>query len=125
MAGMATSPEELANHLAFLHIDLTDPEFHHFALEQARVFQRELERIIGEAVTAGELRPCATGRLARLVQEMLHGALIAWAIHREGTARDWLRREFEALLEPYIADSLVLNKRGSQRSRARKRLPPR
>src|SRR5882724_1734919 len=27
MAGMATTPEELANHLAFLHIDLTDPDF--------------------------------------------------------------------------------------------------
>src|SRR4051812_2405333 len=28
LTGMAPSPEELANHLAFLCIDLTDPEFH-------------------------------------------------------------------------------------------------
>ena len=30
-SGMAGSPEELANHLSFLVIDLVDPEFHHFA----------------------------------------------------------------------------------------------
>jgi AcrR family transcriptional regulator len=32
-AVMAPSPDELANHLAFLQIDLTDPEFHRIALE--------------------------------------------------------------------------------------------
>src|SRR4029079_13475235 len=36
MAGMATSPEELANHLGFLIMDLTDPEFHALSLAHAK-----------------------------------------------------------------------------------------
>lgn len=103
LTGMATSPEELANHLAFLCIDLTDPEFHRYTLEHARVFQGEMKALLDAAVDAGELAACETGHLARLIQEMLHGALVTWAIFREGTARDWLRRDFEMLLEPYTS----------------------
>src|SRR5688572_24940043 len=32
MAGMAPTPEVLANHLSFLQMDLVDPEFHRLAL---------------------------------------------------------------------------------------------
>jgi AcrR family transcriptional regulator len=102
MAGMAPSPEELANHLAFLVIDLTDPEFHCHALEQARAFQVELHALLDAAVAAGEVAPCDTARLARLLQETLHGALVTWAIYREGTAREWVRQELEMLLTPYL-----------------------
>jgi AcrR family transcriptional regulator len=104
MAGMAASPEELANHLAFLTIDLTDAEFHRHALEQAQVFQKELHALLDAAVAAREITSCDTGRLARLVQEMLHGALVTWAIYRKGTARDWLRQELQMLLAPYMLE---------------------
>jgi hypothetical protein len=103
LTAMASSPEELANHLAFLCMDLTDPEFHHYALEQGRVFQAELKALLDAAVAAGELAACDTEDLARLVQELLHGAMVAWAIYREGTAQEWVRRELELLLAPYIA----------------------
>jgi AcrR family transcriptional regulator len=101
MAGMAPTPEALANHLAFLHIDLTDPEFHQLALEQARAARGELRAILDAAVKAGELVACDTERLARAVQVTLGGGLIAWAIEREGTAAEWLRDDLEALLQPY------------------------
>jgi AcrR family transcriptional regulator len=101
MAGMAPTPEALANHLAFLHIDLTDPEFHQLALEQARAGRGELRAILDAAVKAGELAPCDTARLARAVQVTLGGGLIAWAIEREGTAAEWLRDDLEMLLQPY------------------------
>jgi AcrR family transcriptional regulator len=101
MAGMASSPQELANHLAFLVIDLTDPDFHRHALAQARYFQAELEAIVKEAVTADELIPCDAEGLARLLQEAVHGALVTWAIYREGTALDWIRRDMDTLLAPY------------------------
>jgi AcrR family transcriptional regulator len=103
MAGMAPSPVELANHLAFLVMDLTDPEFHRYTLEQSRVFQTELTALADAAVAAGELKPCDTARLARLMQETLHGALVMWAIYREGTAREWMRKEMEMLLAPYMS----------------------
>jgi AcrR family transcriptional regulator len=101
MAGMAPTPGELANHLAFLHIDLTDPDFHRLALDQARQARRELRSILDAAVKAGELARCDTDRLARMVQVTLGGGLIAWAIEREGTAARWLRDDLETLLSPY------------------------
>jgi AcrR family transcriptional regulator len=103
MAGMASSPEELANHLAFLNIDLTDPEFHRYALEGARAFTAEMQALLDAGVAARELRSCDTARLARLVQEVLHGSLVSWAIFREGTAREWVRNDLEALVGPYLA----------------------
>jgi AcrR family transcriptional regulator len=112
MAGMANSPEELANHLAFLSIDLTDPEFHRYALEGARAMSAEMQSLLDAAVAAGELKQCDTARLARLVQNVLHGALVSWAILREGTAREWVRRELEGLLEPYLAAARPLRRRG-------------
>jgi AcrR family transcriptional regulator len=102
LAGMGTSPQELANHLTFLVLDLTDPEFHQFALVHARSFQADLKAIVDDAVAAGELLPCDSNRLARVLQEMLHGALVTWAIYREGTAKDWVRRDLETLLAPYL-----------------------
>ncbi len=102
MAGMAPTPEELGNHLTFLVMDLTDPEFHRLTLEQSRVFSAELKKWLDEAVAAKELLPCDTAGLAQLVGEVTTGALLAWAIRREGTARDWVRREMEMLLGPYL-----------------------
>ena len=43
MAGMAPTPGELANHLAFLHMDLTDPDFHRLAFAQARAARDEID----------------------------------------------------------------------------------
>jgi AcrR family transcriptional regulator len=108
MAGMAPTPETLANHLAYLHIDLTDPDFHQLALEQARAGRGELRAILDDAVKAGELMPCDTKRLARLVQATLGGGLLAWAIDREGTAVDWLRYDLETLLRPYRRSGKVV-----------------
>ena len=102
-AGMAKTPEELANHLSFLVIDLTDPEFHHFALTHARSFHSAMKGLLDEAVTVGELSACDTDGLARVVQETLQGSLVAWAIYREGGAGDWVRRDLDFLLSRYMA----------------------
>src|SRR5262249_38682985 len=60
LTGMAPSPQELANHLAFLCIDLTDADFHRYALEHARSFQAELKALLEAAVGAAELVACDT-----------------------------------------------------------------
>ena len=101
-SGMAGSPEELANHLSFLVIDLVDPEFHHFALLHARSFHAAMKALLDDAVKARELRACDTDSLARVVQETLPGALVAWAIFREGPAREWVRRDLDFVLTPYV-----------------------
>ena len=42
------TPEALANHLAFLQVDLSDPEFRHHALAQAAVMREEIRRLQAE-----------------------------------------------------------------------------
>jgi hypothetical protein len=121
MAGMAATPHELAHHLAFLIMDLTDPEFHALTLERAHQVQRGLQELIIEAMETGELQMGDAGRLARLYQEALNGALLAWAIYREGGAKDWVRREMEAFLGPYLAGRAKRASRASAGKRKRSR----
>jgi AcrR family transcriptional regulator len=118
MARMAPTPEELANHLAFLHIDLTDPDFHQLALEQARAARKEFHALLDAAVKAGELASCDTGTLARSVQTTLGGGLIAWAIEREGTAASWLQQDLEALLQPYRPSRKAGKSRAASKGRS-------
>ena len=101
MSRMATSPEELANHLAFLQIDLSDPDFHRHTLDMSTRTQAGYRALLKEAVSAGELVPCDTTRLARAVSAIAGGSLIGWAIFREGTAEAFVRADLDTLLEPY------------------------
>ena len=39
--------------------------------------------------------------LAKLLETTYHGAMIGWAIHREGTLQAWMRDQVEATLSPY------------------------
>ena len=101
MAGHVESPESLANHLAFLQIDLSDPEFHRLALENSELVTAGYRRLIDDAVAASELVPCDTARLARAVGAVSGGSLIAWAIARKGSVMDYVRHDVETLLAPY------------------------
>jgi AcrR family transcriptional regulator len=98
---MAPSSEALAHHLAFLQMDLTDPELRRLALEQSRVMRAELTRLLDEAVQAGELKPTDTARLAAAVQALQGGSLLGWALSADGTPQRVLRRDLETLLAPY------------------------
>jgi AcrR family transcriptional regulator len=100
MAGMAPTPEVLANHLSFLQMDLVDPEFHRHALTHARDTLGWLDKTLVDAVSKGELEPCDTTRLARAVQATVGGSLMQWAIDREGKLRKRLREDLETLLAP-------------------------
>ena len=105
MAQMARTPEALANHLAFLEIDLCDPDFHRLALAQAREFGAQYRALLDEAVRAGELRKCSAARLARSIQSMIGGSLLNWAIYREGKADRWIAADLNTLLDPYRTDA--------------------
>jgi AcrR family transcriptional regulator len=97
----APTPEAMANGLAYLQIDLTDPDFHAITLAQFRAIRGETRKLLEEAVAAGELSRCDTLELARLIQHLNGGAMLAWAVYREGPVASWVRRELEALLAPY------------------------
>jgi AcrR family transcriptional regulator len=112
------TPEEMANHLAFLQIDLRDPEFYRLMLENSTRILAGYKALLDEAIAAGELVRCDTRRLARAVGAMAGGSLILWAVMRDGTAEAFVRKDLETLLAPYQAAS------GRHRVQRRRRVEP-
>jgi AcrR family transcriptional regulator len=103
LASDSGSAQELANHLGFLQLDVTDEQFRQHAAGQSKRLQDGFASLIAEAVAAGEL---ATGvnpaRLARLVQITYNGVHILWALAPEGSLPDVLRADIEQLLKAYL-----------------------
>ena len=117
MAAMAGTPEMLSNSLAFLQMDLVDPEFHKHALAHSRAMEVEMTRLLDEAVASGELKRCDTTRLARAAQAIIGGSLIQWAVDREGTVVDRLREDLEVLITPLQRRRRRRRRHGTQRAR--------
>ena len=42
-----------------------------------------------------------TAALASALQGVAAGSLLNWAIHRDGTVVDWVRRDVETVISPY------------------------
>jgi hypothetical protein len=101
MARNTASPDEMANHLAFLQIDISDPEFRGYMLQMSKGIEGGYRALLDEAVAAGELARCDTGRLARAIGALAGGSLIGWAVYRRGTAEAWVRHDLDTLLAPY------------------------
>jgi hypothetical protein len=102
LAGLATSPAALARNLSYLQVDLTDPDFRKHLVKHARASRVELQRIIDEAIEAGELRRDTDSRqLARTVEAVVGGSMMAWAYYEEGTAARYMRHDLDAVLAPY------------------------
>jgi AcrR family transcriptional regulator len=97
----ASTPEELANSLAFLQIDISDPDFHVHTLEMSRKTVAGYRALLKEAIAAGELGPHDTARLSHAINAIAGGSLISWAVFREGTAERWVKRDLATLLAPY------------------------
>jgi AcrR family transcriptional regulator len=103
MAGMAASPAALARSLAYLQIDMTDPDFRRLLAKQARATRAGLQRLVQSAMDAGELSPRAKpAHLARTIETVLSGSLITWGFYREGTAAKWMRADLDAVLKPWL-----------------------
>ena len=100
-SGFASTPEAVANGLAYLQIDLVDPEFHAITLAQFTAIRDETKKLLDDAVAAGELEPCNTVELAQLIQQVNDGAMLGWAVYRKGSLAAWLRRSLKGLLAPY------------------------
>ncbi|HEX9704151.1 MAG TPA: hypothetical protein VGA20_02755 [Gemmatimonadales bacterium] len=104
LAQMGESPGGLAHHLAYLQIDLADPDFHKHVQRQARATRLEIRKLLDEARTAGELAPATdTVRLARTVEAIVGGSLLAWAFYREGAVKQWVQEDLESVLMPHLS----------------------
>lgn len=102
MAEQTTNAEELAHHLAFLQIDVTDPDFRRPLLETSAKTHAGYRALLDEAVAIGELRPCDTDQLARAISAISGGSLLNWGIFQQGSAARWVQKDLETLLEPYL-----------------------
>jgi AcrR family transcriptional regulator len=98
LASAVGTPEAMANNLAFLQIDLRDPDFHRLAAAHAEAFTAGVRGLLDEAVAAGELPPTDTVRLAEAVQTTYNGALVTWAVLRRGPVDEWLLRQLDVVL---------------------------
>jgi AcrR family transcriptional regulator len=101
-AGLAASPKEMANHLAFLQIDLTDAAFHRITSRLFRWNHQAVASLLAEARRQGELASGEPDALARLLLAVVNGSLLTWAVYREGPAAAWLARDVDAALAPHL-----------------------
>jgi AcrR family transcriptional regulator len=97
-----TTPDRFANHLAFLCLDLTDPELYEPALAVHQAHGRAMTALVEEAVATGELRAgTPAGPLTRSIQTVIAGAGLTWALDREGTLPDRVAAGVLAVLAAY------------------------
>ena len=104
LAGLASSiedPDEVANHLAFLALDLADPDFRAHAARDTGAFREGIESLLREAAAAGELAARTRRPLAEVLQAAYHGALLMWAIERGGSPERRVREHVRLVLRPY------------------------
>lgn len=98
-----STPESYANHLAFLCMDLGDPQLYERTLTIHHTQQRLIEQLLTEAVGTGELRTDSSpAALARTVQAVTAGVGLNWALEREGRLEQRLRQELDAVLAPHL-----------------------
>lgn len=95
------SPATLGNHLAFLQMDLADPDLRDNAVRHSRELRAHIRRLLDEAIAAGELVSGDSARLAQAVYTTYNGALLTWAIDGQGVLSDWLRGDVDNLLGTY------------------------
>jgi AcrR family transcriptional regulator len=103
MSQLASSPAAFARSLAYLQIDLTDPEFRKHLVLQARATRAGLQELIKAAVMEGELiGNTDPAVLARTLEAMIAGSMMTWAFYRQGPARRWIQQDVEAVLGSYL-----------------------
>ena len=101
----------MANNLAFLQLDLADDEFRAEAVAFFAALRGHVSALLGQAIAAGELEGADAEALAETVLTAYNGALITWAVLREGPLEDWLRRRIDAVLAPFVAAAARLLRR--------------
>jgi AcrR family transcriptional regulator len=103
MAQMAATPAAFARNFAYLQIDLTDPDFRQHISKNAAASRVELQKLVREAIAAGELKPDTNAKqLARTIEAVVGGSMLSWAFYQEGAADKWMRHDLDAVLKPYI-----------------------
>ncbi|HXG71772.1 MAG TPA: TetR/AcrR family transcriptional regulator [Gemmatimonadaceae bacterium] len=106
MASLAASPAAIVRNFAYLQEDLSDPALRAELKRQGLATRHVLESLIRSAVQRGDLQARANPpRIARAIEAGVGGALLSWAIYRDGTAKAWLRAHLAAVVDPWRTPS--------------------
>jgi AcrR family transcriptional regulator len=95
------SPATLANHIAFLHVDLTDPDLHRQAAHHSRQVRAQMRILLAAAIDAGQLIRTDCDRLSEAIYTTYNGALLTWAMDGTGDLESWLQARVDFILAPY------------------------
>ncbi len=103
-AASVATRRALANNLAFLHLDLADPELGAHAARQSRALRRHIADLLRDAQESGYLRTVDPVALADTLYTTYNGALVTWAIDGRGTLARWLGERLDRVLAPHLPD---------------------
>lgn len=101
LPGPITTREGLANNLAFLEMDLTDPELRPHAVAQSRALRAKIAALLHEATETGEIVTESPEALAQDLYAIYTGAMLTWAIDGTGDLSSWLAEHIDRALAPY------------------------
>ena len=119
MADLAPTPDALLRNLSYLQADLADNILRRHLVENARATRHQMEALLAAAAASGELRADIDVRsLARTIETVINGSLMSWATYREGKAADWISRDLEAVLTPWLKGPHLRGAATSRRKRA-------
>jgi AcrR family transcriptional regulator len=96
MVSATTTKQALANNLAMLHLDLTDPDFGAHAALHAQSIKKRTAQLIAEAEPALSARSAQQRALD--VYTTWNGALISWAIDGTGPLEAWIENNIRRAL---------------------------
>jgi AcrR family transcriptional regulator len=101
LPGAVTTRDGLANNLAFLQMDLTDPELRPHAVAHSRALRDGIAALVTDAVQAGLLAADTIPEaLAADLWAAYCGAMVTWAIDSTGPLPDWIAAHLERILAP-------------------------
>jgi len=102
LPGAVTTRDGLANNLAFLQMDLTDPELRPHAVAHSRALRDGIAALVTDAIQAGLLAADTIPEtLAADLWAAYCGAMVTWAIDGTGPLPDWIAAHLERILVPH------------------------
>jgi AcrR family transcriptional regulator len=103
LAGGVRTSAEFANHLAFLLLDLTDPQFQQISRDYAIAVDQAIAEVLAAAHAAGELVRDDLTELPQAIHAAYNGAMVTWGMRGDGSPADQVRTQLGILLGPYLA----------------------
>ncbi len=84
-------------------MDIADPDLRRLTREVLEWNEATVANLLREALAAGEIEGCDPEEFAPILLTVAQGSLLSWAIHRKGTARQWVAQHVDPTLRPYLS----------------------